>query len=693
MTDSTSVSSSSQTPKSESLILPTTMTENPNPSMKITTSLFNGQNYLAWSQSLTLFLKSRGKMGYVDGRIQAPSTTDSGYDQWEITNSLIMSWLIHSMVPELGEGYLSMETAQDIWEAVAVTYSRKGNFSQAFELRRSIESTLQGEQTVLQYFTFLTNGWKRLDHLEDYKPVCPTDSVGYKKFIARERVFKFLAGLNMEYDLVRGRVLSMDTLPSLQEAFAYVQNEESRRSAMMSPVSTDRSALLSTPRDGLSLPPPSAAKESVFCDYCKKPRHTRETCWKLHGTPSGGRGDRSGSRGGRSGHSRGRGSYSRAHQSSTVDTLDSTSVTQASDTELEDALRQLLDRRSSTALSTASSSFARSGNLASVPCAFLCHTSLPWIIDSGASDHMSGSSDLFSAYKPSSGQDKVRIADGTVSSISGKGLVQVTPTMHLSSVLHVPKFSVNLLSLSRLTQDLNCCVTFFPDHCLFQDLVTGRTIGSGSAENGLYFLDQPDKLAYSSTTSSTTPTDVWLWHRRLGHPSFHLLKHLFPSSFANHHVSDFLCESCQLGKQHRASFAPSLNKSLVPFSLIHSDVWGPSRVLSVKGHRWFVTFIDDFSRATWVYLMKDKSEVFSVFRTFHKMICTQFGATIKIFRSDNGGEYIDSGLEQYFSTHGIIHQTSCTNTPQQNGVAERKNRHLLDMARCMCFFMNVPQPY
>ena len=81
----------------------------------------------------------------------------------------------------------------------------------------------------------------------------------------------------------------------------------------------------------------------------------------------------------------------------------------------------------------------------------------------------------------------------------------------------------------------------------------------------------------------------------------------------------------------------------------------------MKGHRWFVTFIDDFSRATWVYLMKDKSEVFSVFRNFHKMICTQFGATVKLFCSDNGGEYIDSGLRQYFSTHGIMHQTSCTN--------------------------------
>ncbi|XP_028069354.1 uncharacterized protein LOC114271885 [Camellia sinensis] len=309
------------------------MTENPNPSLKITTSLFNGQNYLAWSQSLTIFLKSQGKMGYVDGRIQAPSTTDSGYDQWEITNSLIMGWLIHSMVLEISEGYLSMETAQDVWDAVAVTYSRKRNFSQAFELRRSIESSLQGEQTVLQYFTFLTNGWKCLDHLEDYKPICPADFVGYKKFIARERVFKFLGGLNVEYDPVRGRILGIDTLPSLQEVFAYVQNEESRRSAMMSPVSIDRSTLLSTPRDGLSLTliPPSAAKESIFCDYCKKSRHTHETF---------------------------------------------------SNTELEDALCQLLDRRSSTALSTASSSFARSG------------------------------------------QDKVRIADGTVSSISGKGLVQ-----------------------------------------------------------------------------------------------------------------------------------------------------------------------------------------------------------------------------------------------------------------------------
>ncbi|CAL5430126.1 unnamed protein product [Camellia sinensis] len=426
MAELTSESATSQpVTQGASPVLTTSMTDSLHPSQKITTSLFNGQNYLAWSQSLTIFLKSKGKMGYVDGRVQAPSITDTGYDQWEITNSLIMGWLIHSMVPEIGEGYLSMDTAQDIWEAVATTYSRKGNFSQTFELRRSIDRSVQGEMTILQYFTFLSNGWKRLDHLQEYKPVCPTDSAGYRKFVEQVRVFKFLEGLNVVFDPVRSRVLGMDALPSLQEAFAYVQNEESRRSAMLPAASSDRSALVSAPsRDGDRGSRPPSEKDTLFCDFCRRPRHTRETCWKLHGQPSGGRGDRSSSRGGRSGQPRGRGPNARAHHSDTVEPQSTAPVDSSADisrfstSELEVALRHLLDRRAS---SSSSGNIAQSGNLASSTSAFLSHQTLPWIIDSGASDHMSGSSDLFSAYTPSSGQDKVRIADGTIFSVSGKG--------------------------------------------------------------------------------------------------------------------------------------------------------------------------------------------------------------------------------------------------------------------------------
>ena len=112
------------------------------------------------------------------------------------------------------------------------------------------------------------------------------------------------------------------------------------------------------------------------------------------------------------------------------------------------------------------------------------------------------------------------------------------------------------------------------------------------------------------------------------------------------------------------SFAPNYNKSSISFALIHTNVWGPSRTVSLKGHRWFVSFIDDCSRTTWLYMMKDKNEVCSIFQNFHKMVGTQFGAVVQILRSDKGGEYIDSRLGAYLTSHGIIHQTSCTDTPQ-----------------------------
>ena len=112
----------------------------------------------------------------------------------------------------------------------------------------------------------------------------------------------------------------------------------------------------------------------------------------------------------------------------------------------------------------------------------------PWIIDSGASNHIIGLSNIFSTYNPCSGKDKVRTVDGSPSPISSKGIVNVSNSLALSSVLHIPRFSTNLLSISRVTWDLNCSVTFFPSHCVFQCLSTKKTIGTGEEKNGLYFL-------------------------------------------------------------------------------------------------------------------------------------------------------------------------------------------------------------
>jgi hypothetical protein len=134
----------------------------------------------------------------------------------------------------------------------------------------------------------------------------------------------------------------------------------------------------------------------------------------------------------------------------------------------------------------------------------------------------------------------------------------------------------------------------------------------------------------------------------------------------------------------------SLNKSMVPFDLIHSDVWGPAPVPTASGIRWFVIFIDDCTRMTWLYLLKHKDEVLSVFQLFHTMVQTQFSAKVKILRTDNGAEFVNHQFQAYFKSHRLIHETSCPQTPQQNGVAERKNRHILETARALLIGGHMP---
>jgi hypothetical protein len=144
----------------------------------------------------------------------------------------------------------------------------------------------------------------------------------------------------------------------------------------------------------------------------------------------------------------------------------------------------------------------------------------------------------------------------------------------------------------------------------------------------------------SSSVSSKT-RQIWLWHRRLGHPSFGYLRHLLLDLFSNVETSKLNCDTCILAKSHRATYPLSINKSDTPFALIHSDVRGPSPVSIVSGVHWFVTIVDDCTRMTWLCLLKHKDEVFGVFRSFRSLIQTQISAQIQILCSDNGGEYVN----------------------------------------------------
>ena len=236
---------------------------------------------------------------------------------------------------------------------------------------------------------------------------------------------------------------------------------------------------------------------------------------------------------------------------------------------------------------------------------------------------------------------------------------------------------------------------FWPNLCVFKDIRTRKTIGCGTRRGKLYYLDlkptSSHQLAQAlSANQIDKSSEIWLWRRCLGHASFGYLKILFPKLFSQLDTSDFKCSICELAKGHRVL---SMNKSPVPFMLIHYDVWGPAKNPSLNGSRWFVSFIDDQTHMTWVCLMKSKNEVSFLFQKFHKMIATQYQSHIQVLRTNNGREFVNQDLKKYLQEHGISHQRTCPYSPQQNGVAERKNRHLLEVVRASLFGAHMPTSY
>lgn len=167
------------------------------------------------------------------------------------------------------------------------------------------------------------------------------------------------------------------------------------------------------------------------------------------------------------------------------------------------------------------------------------------------------------------------------------------------------------------------------------------------------------------TSTVVSYADQFMWHQRLGHPSFSVLSSL-PMFSTNKTASPSPCDTYFRAKQTREVFFNSSNKSKECFDMIHFDVWGPYRTLSSSVAVYFLTIVDDHSRAVWTYLLLEKSEVKTVLQNFCAMTSRQFGKPVKIVRSHNGTEF--TCLTRYFREQGVLHHTSCVATPQQMGM-------------------------
>ncbi|RVW95625.1 Retrovirus-related Pol polyprotein from transposon TNT 1-94 [Vitis vinifera] len=640
------------------------------PGLVLISKSLNGDNYSAWKRAMILALNSKNKLGFVNGSIKAPSEEidPEGYATWSRCNDMVHSWIVNTLNPEIADNVIYYSTAHEVWEDLCERFSQS-NAPRIFEIQRDIACLRQEQLSVSAYYTKL----------------------------------KGLA--------IRGQILLMNPLPSVRQAYSSISQEEKQRlltstnaaaesaaSAAMAVRSNGKSS--TTWKDGIArsntrrMEPtnrPSGSQNfrenrssqgqdgrpffdqdrrrmgsgrgRPQCSYCGDMGHWVQKCFQLHGYPP----DHPKARMNLGSNSNRNKSFSAANQVSEAD--EGKPAVALSEAQLKQLLSLLnnQDENSSSKVNAVTKP-----GLSKV-------ASRNWIIDSGATYHITSSSKLLHKDKNCS-LPPVLLPSGEKANIVTKGTLPMNSVYYLHDVLSVPTFKVDLISVSRLTRGLNCSVTFFPYWCILQDLATRRTIGLGKQRDGLYYLvalaTEKSLTNHSSSTNqpacnlAISSTD--LWHSRLSH-------------------SNNACPICPLAKQSRLPFGTSAISSTKPFEIIHCEIWGRYRHPSLFGAHYFLTIVDDYTRFTWIFLMRHKDEAQSLLKRFFSYVFTQFEFRIKTFRSDNGREF--TSLRSFFKDNGVIFQHSCVYTPQQNGVVERKHRHILQVARALKFHAQVPTQF
>lgn len=325
-----------------------------------------------------------------------------------------------------------------------------------------------------------------------------------------------------------------------------------------------------------------------------------------------------------------------------------------------------------------------------------------WIIDSGATQHMTFERNCLSNYVEFKKPCTVNLGDNRSILAYGKGTYHVkaavddhTQKIALQEVLYLPELENNLLSVNAMVKR-GATVTFKENRCEISR--NSKILAEGEVQGKLYVLKIMKE--HVNVAKQQPNADRYIWHCRFGHLGMNNVNKLIDEGMVSGMDSvsktneDRFCEACTKGKQHRCPYPKTADyRASEPFELIHSDVCGPMSVSSLGGSRYYVTFIDDYSRYTFVYFMKNKSEVLEKFKEFHAYAMNVGENPIKILRSDNGGEYSSKEFESFLKSNGIVHQLSVPYNPAQNGVAERMNRTIVESTRSMLSHAQMPNEF
>lgn len=319
-----------------------------------------------------------------------------------------------------------------------------------------------------------------------------------------------------------------------------------------------------------------------------------------------------------------------------------------------------------------------------------------WLIDSGCTSHLCKTKQMFKNLSLLSG--KLNLAtNANTTTVRGKGSVVLSgcndrssPTnVELQDTLYVPNLRYNLLSVSKITSK-GYNVSFEEETCHISDS-DGNIMLIGDRRNNLYYLRESHA---SASAISDRNCDLLEWHERLGHLNnkdlLKVVKKIGEKVDTSQISQLYDCKVCARAKMSSLPFSKSSGPCDEKLKIVYSDVVGPIHTEAIGGAKYFVTFIDDSTRWCEVFLLKRKNEVFEKFIEYKSFVENLFGKRIKFLQTDNGGEFCNKVFDDFLKQEGIVRRLTIPHTPQQNGIAERMNRTLVEMGRCMLLSSNLP---
>ena len=475
------------------------------PGLSLISIQLDGPNYDDRNAVKCIALNAKNKIGFIDGTIIRPPDLDHTFRLWSRCNSMVKSWLLNSISPQIYRSILRLNDASDIWRDLHGRFHLT-NLSRTFNLTQEIQDLRQGTMSLSEYYTTLKTLWDNLEGAyEPDKPFVCGNAASIQLKADRAKIVKFLAGLNESYNIIRRQIIMKKVLPSLDEIYNILDQDDSQKgfsTTVPSPTAFQVSKTNLT-EQSISYVQNGPNKGHPICSFSKRVGHIAERCYKKHGFALGFVSKYKGNE----------------RPSSTPKVAAQVALSPLVNAEsknltVENMIGNLSKDQIQQFIALFSSQLQSNSTYApNEPSTSGINFSLSTQFFVGilmVSQNTMSSQTWVESF--------VNLPTGITIKISGVGKIQLKKHICLNNVLFIPEFRLNLLSISSLTSDIRSRVIFDPSSYTFQDPTRVLTIGQGRRIGNLYVLDTT-----APHVSVNAVVDHGVWHMRLGHPSYHRL--------------------------------------------------------------------------------------------------------------------------------------------------------------------------